>query len=1052
MRTQRRIISFLTGIAFLLSSFVTLPFLMGAVHGNPNYREDWDYSFLEPSQSKEAFSHKNIDLPGANLSEFLSKGDNVAFEQGISNWNSKADADTIYGAMNTTLFGDFKTNNGIVNLPFFADSLAPVSRGNNWVFVLGNKSNGTQRNATFTSNEVTLTRNGYFVISVDFFAVQARGAFSLVPNAENKLDAEHGGELTPSIALTYTSENVGVWRTANFFVRTDAYADQRFAVQLGLANSTGVVYFQNPTIEQVSAYEYQSRWAQLPKTNDFADLAVGLSGQALTDFLEYSCFSKKIEIPSINKISKRAPGRSISEYKNTNKEIVYRYNDPADENIPYNFVPNVYEEEYLFGEQAGMFIRPNASLPTIPDVLNFKDMASIHRFDGMPTYDVEAGEERLVNMIAAHNTYASLRLETPFTFRRHQIYMISFYTLTSSSDSVKFRIIDKDHKDKKEGNFYTSEMKGLSDLESETTITNGWELNTYYVIGDIYNDTVANVEFWIGDKDNPATGYVIIDNFNIERVTTEYFTKYKGEVGTAFELKINSSEATTPLANKYFNHGMPKSIESPYPLTPDDWTVTGMSGDENYQISGIVNTDEEHWTRYAYAGPDNQSNYGNAQRLGGINGLSANNNVMMIQNLSTTWQKMATPSITLTSAKTNVLSFDLARQYFPNDGLKFWVVASVKGVEIGRKDLSVAPKSGANIFATTGWERHSIEVVETSLTNHEATLTFMLGEETNLCPAGVVLIDNIDITTADKPTGPHSIDLNTIKRFDVTGGAEVWRHGDYLKMQSVSNKTGIATAKSTFTETMAAGSFYKYTVRVKIFQEDAAVYHICNGQDDDYETIKDYSKAKKCSRGTRGCTVNHKKVDYGINFFLDGYERDDATQNLTYADIVKMPGYESNTHSALLNFYVRPDNAGELVLAVEWGNAEAAYTGHVWIGDLTFEAIEEDEFNDARAKIKKGERGYTYTAVTTQSYTPPSEKTSKSKSKPEFQWWIIVPSIIMSSAIIVAIVGVLVKRFRFRIHIERHHTSYATDDRSTRVKKSKRAKAKANKKLTNPQE
>ncbi|MCL2228501.1 MAG: hypothetical protein FWC00_01585, partial [Firmicutes bacterium] len=58
--------------------------------------------------------------------------------------------------------------------------------------------------------------------------------------------------------------------------------------------------------------------------------------------------------------------------------------------------------------------------------------------------------------------------------------------------------------------------------------------------------------------------------------------------------------------------------------------------------------------------------------------------------------------------------------------------------------------------------------------------------------------------------------------------------------------------------------------------------------------------------------------------------------------------------------------------------------------------------------------------------------------------YVIVPAVITAVAILVALIGFLVRRFKFRVHIDRKHTSYASDDRSARSKAKPKPVAKEN--------
>jgi len=218
---------------------------------------------------------------------------------------------------------------------------------------------------------------------------------------------------------------------------------------------------------------------------------------------------------------------------------------------------------------------------------------------------------------------------------------------------------------------------------------------------------------------------------------------------------------------------------------------------------------------------------------------------------------------------------------------------------------------------------------------------------------------------------------------------------------------------NTLTENIGGGSFYEYKMRIKI--ENLNAYHLCKPGTPSSNNIKDNT----------GIKIDCKLADHdwGVNVKLDGFEG--GFEHLRPADIRDMDVVDGNGFAEIV-FYIRPDSSDDLALRVTFGSQEVAVTGNVFIRDISLKAIDEDEFKEARTKFTDS----THVAFITESYSESDEK-AKGERVP-IEWWIVVPSIIMAVAVLVALIGFLLKKDIFRRHINKKHTSYASDDRRAR--------------------
>jgi len=219
------------------------------------------------------------------------------------------------------------------------------------------------------------------------------------------------------------------------------------------------------------------------------------------------------------------------------------------------------------------------------------------------------------------------------------------------------------------------------------------------------------------------------------------------------------------------------------------------------------------------------------------------------------------------------------------------------------------------------------------------------------------------------------------------------------------------------------GNFYEYTVRVRI--------------DDVYIGGKNKHHVYMPGESYADMIARYKKTfDAGVNFRLSaGSEMfDGGFEHFLAEDILKGTALDHQGY-AELKFYIRPDVQSDLSLVIEFGNEDMAVTADVFIKDLALRSILESEFLDAEAaynaaKKAKDTSKYMHVSIIKESYKPPAEKPERGGLRVD--WWYVVPTIIMAAAVLIALAGFLLRKYKFKVHIQKHHTSYASDDRSTR--------------------
>jgi len=953
MKSLKRIaLVVVLGAAVVLSAFAPAP-------KNPSYNEKAPWTFEPPTQNTNAFSGKYLNITNGDLNGLtFSNG----LQENIAGWNQTINkTTTLGGAVDLGAFPTFKNTYTKKDLSHFES--APRSNAKNGrAFILANNFHpNTSSRATLTSDIVELESDGYFIASVDFYAVGGFGAFGLKTEEAFPLDEDS----VPEIILPQYeyAPNKSEWQTAQLFIKTDLLQSQKFSLVLGLGNtleqSRGVIYFQNPRIWQTTAETYVTELTKAQTYNETLCEQIDLNNQE------------------------------------TNIRGAIDPTDLIFENAKSNYMVGTYGAAQFHTND-------------IPYVLNFRDRAFVHGKNN--------GDGADVGFMMSSGKYAtSMKTKESFLVRRHQIYMINFYAL---GQNASWRIRDASFPKEEDmetttiitDDLFTSDFKAVEFSGRETK--NNWTLNTIFITGGTYKDVALDFELWIGDENSGTKGYLLFDDFAISRVSENYFNRNSTSTQN---LTLPSAGTTAPQLNAHFELGSPKSVDNPYPLVPQAWTIGNAKiGDKDNDLvkSGIVNTESAHWDKY-------NADYSTVSKPIGIRGESEINNVMLMQNLGNTWQVLQSESISLTIASTNTIYFDMVRQYDEALGFNFWVtVESTNNNRLFAK-LDLGYTGTGKNYVVTPWERHFIKIKESNLTNHEVVVKFYMGSAEKLCPMSAVLIDNFGMTDQTIPANGigTEADLTDVRKFWAnTADSTAYMDNDILVLQTNDTTKAVKTS-GRMTERLTENEFYE--LHVKTFIGAGTPRHICK------DIIKDGE--------IETCTEEHET---GINMRLEGFEG--GFLNLTSETIGTMNVIDEEGYADLV-FYVRPDSAGMLSLEVQFGNEYVTYDAPVFIKSITPKKIDEPAFISAQKTHDKVENDGTrfrsnYTFIT-QSWQPPVEETPETSNvKAPFQWYIIIPSLIMGIALLIAIFGFFIRKFRFRLHIDKHHTSYAADDRSARVK------------------
>jgi len=751
-----------------------------------------------------------------------------------------------------------------------------------------------------------------------------------------------------------------------------------FLGEMGGRASGGVVYYDNVRISQVTQDLYQSAWNN---TRPALRQELDLRNHVLTEF-------------------------------------DMRYYDVT----LSNFNP-------AFSRLTGIEMRNNIRNVEIPGVLGFEDHNQVrvwghssHAVHNVMMLSAETGIASMTTRDMNLRDRDGARRDT-FTLGKNALYMVSFYSLSSPMAQSSFRIRDErfdwNHVSQHLTLFDSGHM-GIN--ESGTVHRNNWALNTFFVTGDVLDDKEVYFEFWIGQEGQAASGWLLIDDFSIVRVSNEYFETHRDADGVQ-KVERPTHSPTAAIPNAHFNYGTVRSAATPFPLRADSWTLE--TGDPQHTISGIVNTYPTHWNTHARGG-----NYGIAINPRGIRGAHPNNNVFMMQHTRATWQRLSAGEFSLPrneDDRYHILSFEIATVHRPENGMNFFAVLELGGKPISYINLGHERRSGSTPVLTH-WRNYSFAIRDSQITSRNVSISFIMGEERpdgrhiNAAPA-VGFIDNIRLSSSNnRGNADIFVDLSNPAGFRVSAinnqslffrprdaraaVANVFNSRDGINdiLRIETNYFRNTVVENTLTEELSSGNFYEYRVEVRIL-----LHEVNNARarriwqfDDRWNVIDEPDD-----------------LDYGVTFRLDGFSG--GFENIKPENLVNMSGHDRDWTT--LSFFINADSTRDLNLEIEFGNQWRSVWGIVEIRSMSLHQIEQEEWEQARTDAVHGTAILTEREWTPQR--PPAQDTTRERSDLNF---LIIPSIIMGVTILFAIAAVSFRRIKFRRHIRMRHTSYAADD------------------------
>lgn len=646
--------------------------------------------------------------------------------------------------------------------------------------------------------------------------------------------------------------------------------------------------------------------------------------------------------------------------------------DFTSELSPSQFANNSFENSTLTDWQA---LTKNDS--SLGNANNYSGLITFNNGDYEALYklsqDISSLGENINALLINNNEASSIGYKSStITLQQHHTYKISFLVNANIESGKASAILVAN------GKKYT--------LEISTTSTASWTEYSFYVQGHSFKDAEAYLELWLGESEI-SKGYVLFDEIKVYPIST---SEYESGISGSNALEVDlAPQSSLSVSNGMFNLVENDSRNSSYPFTPQDWTQNG--GDKNTIKSGIINTQDVSMISQIF---NPSSSY-------------ENNNILMIGNLGKIAQTYTTSStISLSSSSYYKLTFKVQTQGLDaNAKAGFRIYAdnfTIKEI----LDISTQDQE---------WTTYTI-YIHTSTTSLNAKIELSLGKYNS--GLGFAFFDDISLISTTESMFNSNSNANTYK-VDLASD-------DFTNVST--KKDGIYTS-NTFKEENANGSVISGVIDVNEFE----TFFVGETNPNLPTNIKGNLLMIRASDDVSYSLLSNQKYSlssgsyYKISVWVKtmGLSQSEGNKvlvkgstteyypmgaTITLTDINKtFSGINTNGEWTEYIYYINSTDSADIQVKLGLGSDNAKTNGIVYFTNLT---IQEIESNDYYTNVAPLEDDATITNIMAVGSTKVEETPTESTTSDPVNFdWLLVPTLISALALVIAIIGVAVRKF-----------------------------------------
>lgn len=527
----------------------------------------------------------------------------------------------------------------------------------------------------------------------------------------------------------------------------------------------------------------------------------------------------------------------------------------------------------------------------------------------------------------------------------------------------------------------------ISKNTAETgNISNDYKTYSFYVQSSPSEIAKYKLAVEFGTQENLAAGSIYLSNIEITSVTTAIYTSGSSDSnGKQIDLTSNYSEHTTLLKNGKFDLISVGNYSNQYPATPNSWSVaTG----ENTQYYGVINTSSTEFAKL----PSSI----NATNPGGTNGeADLNNNVLMLHNTKADTLSYTSTAKTSLAAK-SVHKFQALVQT-QNGPATLSLITKKDGKEVVLSTLTINTEyewEEVEMFVKVGYQATDISL-KITLDSESSATAFVDDVRMDYYPAPTEeLFNSISASRLVSKVDLTQILSENTDEFMFSGNSETDVEVKMVKIST--DPINYAIAMNAY----LSENYHKLTSNLGFKLNSGTKYKIS-------------VDVKTNLISTEKENIDLEKLGAGLK--LSSFEE-------TFTAI------QTNDEWTTYTFYINPDSSTTTYLELMLGEKDYVLTGNAYFANIEFvEEVSETEFNAA----KDGDTTKILSKTIVEDEET-EEETKEDEEKPEINWFYFASSMIFAVAIVICVVGVMLKKVKFKKPTKKSKNEY---DRNKTVSK-----------------
>ena len=800
-----------------------------------------------------------------------------------------------------------------------------------------------------------------------------------------------------------TNDSISLEANKNYSISVDVYTSNN--------NGIGALYLLNSednsiyaSITNISSLNHYTTYTFFVTTNDIENidvkLAMYLRGAGVVLFDSISAFE----------LNSKTLERNINNLNSSSLSNTYVYIDERD---------NLVEE---FDMSTNPF-----TISNFESGKNSPDYTTAELVEN--TIDAEANDGNIDSAFRITNNKATyVEYETSdnfFEFDHNSVYKVSIFVKTKDLNGNASLQLIQTNLDTNDDDSDSEESEPVITISSNTgeseNITNDYQEYSFYVRSSPIKSTTFKLVVSLGDADNLTSGKMYIASIITTKVDYSTFNNVStGTYAQTIDLAEDYiwSDNDIYVDNGNFNDVQITDYSSPYPATPTDWTRVD-TGNHN-QFYGVINTLDTEFSKL------DTSKYSNLYNPGDPYGVNGSNNVLMMYNSTADIQSYRSETKSLTARSYYKFTLQVQTQNAP---AQIQLVSTIDEREVVLSSITVNTLDmnwhTVTMYLYTGYQAIDVSVkIVLDTTNSEY---------------GYVYVDNITFNNPIQPTSTE-FEQATNSTYQIKTDLEnlissvsdsAFSTPNYFEGSSNENVTyGVVdlTNRESFNSVIANSDNYASFSNLQSNNKNVLAIR---AQDDVYYTLTsklgfDLTGGNYYKISIYVYTQNLQILDETIDDDLAGASIKLSSFDETFTQIV------SDGHWSIYTFYIQPNSDTTTYLELSLGSSSANVAGDVFFGGIEFIDYEDDstEFDNA----SENSNTKILTQTTTEENTDDEESDDNDDGNDLDYNTILyyISSILFALAIIIAIVGVLVRKIKWKKPVKKSKTEY---DRNRTVSK-----------------